>query len=64
MRPLIPYVVFELFWRLSVSVPVAGMLAGSSASLNVTANESPLLIVPFLFVVTRLAADVVGAAVS
>ncbi len=59
-----PYVVFELFCRLSVSVPVAGMLVASSASLNVTANGSPVLIVPFLFVVTRLAADVVGAAVS
>ncbi len=41
-----------------------GTDAGFIGSLKVTANESPTATAPFLFVVTRFAADVVGAVVS
>ncbi len=63
VSPLIPYDVVP-FDRESVSVPVAGSVAGFMASLNVTEKVSPVLMAPFLFVVTSPAADVVGAVLS
>src|SRR5262245_33468304 len=59
------YVVLLLRTRDRVSVPDAGTLAGSRASLNVTLNVSvPGFTAPFLFVTARFEPLVVGPLVS